>query len=202
MSRKAAFVDRDGTLNEMVYDETHGLLDSPRRPEQVVLVKGAGAFLKGLRDLGYLIVIVTNQPGVAKGTLTLAELDAVNARLAELLAKDGGSWDDLLFSPYHPSGGPWARREFVKDSDLRKPKPGMLLAAAQKHGIDLAESWMIGDGLVDVQAGCAAGTRTVLVTSLNITQIEQFFVLKDGRPDIVAANLGEALSAIAGSSEA
>lgn len=186
--KKAAFVDRDGTLNEMVYDATHGLLDSPRRPEQVEPARHAARFLQGLRDLGYFIVIVTNQPGIAKGTLTLPELAAVNGRLAERLAPAG--WDDLRFCPHHPA--------FGSDCACRKPKPGLLTQAAADHGIDLAQSWMIGDGLVDVQAGRSAGCRTVLVTKLKISVVERFFDTTGAEPDFLAADLLGALDAIAG----
>lgn len=188
--KKAAFVDRDGTINEMVYDVTHGTMDSPRRPEQVSLMKNAAAFLNGLRELGYTIIIVTNQPGISKGTLTRAELDAVNRRIAELLAP--AKWDDLKFCPHHP--------DFGSVCDCRKPKPGMLLEAAKQHGIDLAQSWMIGDGQVDVAAGTDAGCRTMLVTKLKISQVEKFFDTNGVEPDAVAPNLKEALEIIAGRS--
>lgn len=194
--RSAVFVDRDGTLNEMVYDEVHGILDSPRKPGQVVPMAGAGAFLKGLRAAGYVIVIVTNQPGIAKGTLSLDDLESVNDRLAELLAEDGGSWDHLEYSPYTTQAGPWARQEFVKDSECRKPKPGMLLRAAREHGLDLARSWMVGDGLVDVQAGRAAGCRTILLSKVRVSHIEKFIDLEGSEPDYVAASLLECLDII------
>ncbi len=180
----------------MVYDEVHGLLDSPRKPDQVVLMPGAGAFLKGVRELGYRIVVVTNQPGIAKGTLSLSDLEAVNQRLAELLAQEGGRWDELEFSPFTTKPGPWARPEYVRDSDCRKPRPGMLMRAAEKLNLALADSWMVGDGLVDVQAGRAAGCRTILLTTVKIQEIERFINVRDSEPDVVAANLGEVLQII------
>ncbi len=188
MMKRAVFVDRDGTLNEMVFDPDHGLLDSPRRPEQVTLMKNAAKFIDGLRQLGFFIVVVTNQPGVSKGTLTLPELDAVNQRLADLLKP--AHWDDLRFCPHHP--------EFGSPCDCRKPKPGMLMAAARDHGIDLSQSWMVGDGLIDVQAGRAAGCKTVLVTKLKISVVERFFDTGGAEPDEVAPNLMSALEIIAG----
>lgn len=172
---KAVFIDRDGVLNEMVFDETHGLLDSPRRPEQVRLVPGAGRFLRDVHALGYRIIVVTNQPGIAKGTLTLAQLHAVNNRLLELAGQEGGAWDDLQYCPHHPECGPGSMPEYVCVCECRKPKPGLLVTAAHEYGLDLSQSWMIGDGLVDVQAGKAAGCRTILVTRLKLEQVERLF---------------------------
>lgn len=188
----ALFLDRDGILNEMVYDPTHGLFDSPRRPEQVRAVAGAGAFLCEARARGFFLSVVTNQPGVAKGTLTLAELGAVHARLAELLARDGGRWDELRFCPHHPAAGPGADPAYVRCCDCRKPAPGMLLAALREHGLDAGSSWMIGDGLNDVQAGRAAGCRTILIARLKIEQIERFVEL-GAEPDDVVPDLRAAL---------
>lgn len=188
--KKAVFIDRDGTLNEMVYDETHGLLDSPRRPEQVRLVKGAASFLRGVGKLGFATVVVTNQPGVAKGTMTLDDVYAVNRRVARLLAAEHAEWDDIRFCPHHPKG---KRRGFAKSCSCRKPKPGMLTDAAGDLGLSLKGSWMIGDGLSDMQAGRAAGCRTILVTKLKLDQVERFFELKHARPHFVARDLAGAL---------
>lgn len=190
---KAVFIDRDGTLNEMVYDETHGLLDSPRRPEQVRLAKGAAEFLRGLKSAGFLTVVVTNQPGIAKGTMTLGELYAVNRKIARLLDGKHAEWDDLCFCPHHPKG---MKRAFAKKCGCRKPKPGMLIQAAKVHGVDLRNSWMVGDGLNDIQAGHAAGCRTILVTKLKLDQVEHFFALKDAKPTAIAVDLKKALEII------
>jgi len=194
--KRAVFIDRDGVLNEMVYDANHGLLDSPRRPGQVRMIKGAGSFLKKVRDAGYLAIVATNQPGVAKGTLTIEELVAVNDELSRQLAEEGGAWDDLYFSPFHPEPGPEGRPEYARLTDCRKPGPGMLIQAAAKYGLDLRTSWMIGDGIVDVQAGRAAGCRTILITSLKTSQIEQFVDMKDAMPDAVVSNLAKAWDVI------
>ncbi len=195
--QKAVFVDRDGTLNAMVYDATHGLLDSPRRPEQVTLVEGAGEFLSVLRNAGFRIEVVTNQPGLAKGTMTAEELDAVNDRLAELLAADGGAWDALHYCPHHPEG---VVDTYIGVCDCRKPKPGMLLAAAAERNIDLASSWMIGDGLNDVQAGRAAGCRTILVVKLKSEHLQKFVEEPDSEPDATVESLGAAAVFVLGNS--
>jgi len=194
--RKAIFIDRDGVLNDMTYDSVHGLLDSPRKPDQVYLIKGAADFLKGVRELGYYTVVVTNQPGIAKGTLSEEDLVAVNQRLADLLKEGGASWDELRHSPFHPDGGPMGREEYIKSTACRKPEPGMLLDAAKEADIDLAASWMIGDGLTDVQAGRSAGCKTILLTKLKISHIEAFLDLEGAHPDYIAATMIDALDVI------
>jgi histidinol-phosphate phosphatase family protein len=200
MGTKAIFLDRDGTLNEMVYDETHGLLDSPRRPEQVVLMDGVAAFMREARESGYKLVVVTNQPGIAKGTLTLTDLDLVNGRLAELMKLEGAWWDALFFCPHHPKGQPGVASPYVMDCDCRKPKPGMLLRAAAELDIDLHASWMVGDGLNDIQAGNTAGCRTVLVTSLKLEQIQRFLSLDQVAPTSIAPDMNRVAKQLVASS--
>lgn len=196
--KKAVFIDRDGTLNEMVYNDTHGLLDSPRRPDQVRLIPGAAHFMREVRGWHWPVIVVTNQPGIAKGTLTLADLQAVNRRLTELLAVEGAGWDALYFCPHHPQGGTDGNREQARDCDCRKPKPGLLVRAAREHDLDLKSSWMVGDGLNDVQAGHAAGCRAILVSRLKLEQVERFFQMDNCLPDAIAADLPAALEIIHG----
>jgi len=196
LQKKAVFIDRDGVLNEMVYDEDHGIMDSPRLPEQVVMIAGAGEFVRAVRELGFLAVVATNQPGIAKNTLTPENLAAVNERLAELMRAEGGQWDALKFCPHHPDGGYNPRREYVMKCECRKPRPGMLLEAAMEMNIALDRSWMIGDGLTDIQAGHAAGCRTILMTQLKIGQVERFFHTDGREPDYICRDLAGALSII------
>lgn len=195
---KAVFIDRDGTLNRMVYDETHGVLDSPRRPEQLEPIPGAGAFIKSVKSLGYLVIVVSNQPGLSKGTLTVDELETLNVKLRAALEAEGAAWDDCMYAAYHPDHKATVGVGPEYSPDYRKPKPGMLLAAASRHDIDLKNSWMIGDGLVDVQAGHAAGCHTILVTTLKMEQIERFLNMENACPDYVVPNLDEALQHIGG----
>ena len=196
LPRPAVFLDRDGTLNEMVYDDAHGMMDSPRKPSQIRMIRNAGRFLRSLEKLGYLRIVVTNQPGIAKGTLTQERLAAVNRRLAGMVEKDGGRWDDIRFCPHHPKVARGRGAAYRKRCTCRKPAPGMLLEAAAEHGINLGASWMVGDGLNDVQAGNAAGCRSILITRLKIDQVEKFFELKHGMPFAVARDLNEALRII------
>jgi len=151
----AVFLDRDNTL---IHDP--GYL---RDPGQVRLVDGAADALKRLRGGGYMLVVVSNQSGVARGYLTEEDVAAVHRRMLELLAERGAGVDRIYYCPY--LDGPEAVIEaYRRDSELRKPRPGMLLLAARELGIDLSRSWMIGDSERDVDAGRAAGCRAILVT--------------------------------------
>jgi D-glycero-D-manno-heptose 1,7-bisphosphate phosphatase len=154
--RPAVFVDRDNTL---IRDP--GYLRDVGRVE---LLPGVAEALRRLRAAGYPVVVVSNQSGVARGYLSEQEVDAIHDRMRGLLAGHGAGVDAIYYCPYFD--GPEAiRTEYRIDSDLRKPKPGMLLLAARDHAIDLSRSWMIGDSERDVQAGRAAGCRTILLSS-------------------------------------
>jgi D-glycero-D-manno-heptose 1,7-bisphosphate phosphatase len=156
----AVFVDRDGVLNELVSDPTSGRPESPLAPEDVATVAGAAGAVRELSAGGYLVVGVSNQPAAAKGVVDLARLESVQARVLELLERDGARFDGFEICFHHPAG---TVAELTRECDCRKPAPGMLLAAAASLGIDLGASWLVGDSDVDVEAGKAAGCRTVLI---------------------------------------
>jgi len=151
--RRAVFLDRDGTLNVDT-----GYVS---RPQDVRLVPGAAAGARSLARAGFALVIASNQSGIARGLMTEAQADAVDARLLELLAEHGVTIEATYRCP-HLVGGPVAR--YAVECECRKPRPGMLVQAARELGLDLARSWMVGDGDRDVDAGLAAGTRAVLIT--------------------------------------
>lgn len=154
--QKAIFLDRDGTIN--VFD---GLIV---KPEQIRLVDDAAQAIREINSSEYLAVCVTNQPVIARGDVTFEELDAIHARLDGLLGEQGAYLDDLFFCPHHPDKGfVGERAEFKIECDCRKPKPGLLLRAAQKYNIDLSKSYMIGDTERDVEAGRAAGCTSLIV---------------------------------------
>lgn len=158
--RVAAFLDRDGVLNEGVPDPESGLIESPLRVEDVRLLPGVAAALRELVEAGYALVCASNQPAAAKGKFSLGELVAVHERMIELLAREGVSLDGSLLCPHHPEG---VVAELSGPCACRKPAPGMLLDAASVLGLDLDTSWMVGDTDADMQAGRAAGCRTVLI---------------------------------------
>jgi D-glycero-D-manno-heptose 1,7-bisphosphate phosphatase len=151
---RAIFLDRDNTI--IANDEYLG------DPSAVRLVKGAASAISSLRGLGYKIVVVTNQSGVARGLFGEADVEAVHVRLAELVKQtaNGAEIDRFYYCPYLEGA---AIEKYNVDHPWRKPKPGMLLAAAKDMGLDLELCWMVGDAERDVAAGKAAGVRTILI---------------------------------------
>jgi histidinol-phosphate phosphatase family protein len=156
----AAFFDRDGVVNELVPDTTTGVPESPLTPDDVALMTGVVVALGRLRNVGYLLIGISNQPAAAKGIVTLDQLRSVQTRVEELLRAAQVEPDGFRLCFHHPDG---VVTELAQTCDCRKPAPGMLLDAAFELDIDLPNSWMIGDTDVDVAAGAAAGCRTVLV---------------------------------------
>jgi D-glycero-D-manno-heptose 1,7-bisphosphate phosphatase len=180
MASAAVFFDRDGTLIE-----DPGYLN---HPDQVKLLDGTAEALKELKLLGYKTVVVSNQSAVARGIVSEEMLQRIHERLKEVLAQKGASLDGIYYCPYYPEG---VIPQYCKDSDWRKPKPGMLLAAAEDMDIDLTASWMVGDQPSDVGAGRNAGCRTILIRSEPAS-----YEPEAPRPDYVAVNLREAVNMI------
>lgn len=158
-ARRAVFLDRDGVINEPVWDPQDGAWESPLRPEDVRLVPGARDALQSLSQFGRLVV-VSNQPGAAKGKTTMAGLDATHERIIECLGTAAGSITLWSYCHHHPRA---IDPQLRKSCSCRKPSPGMLQEAAAALGIDLAASWMIGDTDADMEAGHRAGCKTILV---------------------------------------
>jgi D-glycero-D-manno-heptose 1,7-bisphosphate phosphatase len=188
---RAAFVDRDGTINQLVPDPHTGRPESPLRTEDVALIPGAAAALTRLAAGGWLLVGVSNQPAAAKGTVSLEQLARVQARVLELLAAEGASFDDFRICRHHPDG---VVPELARPCDCRKPAPGMLLEAAQKLDIDLERSWMIGDTDGDVLAGAAAGCRTLQLGQ----EASAHKRTGSARPDAVSPDLEAAAALLLG----
>lgn len=191
--KRGVFLDRDGVINQMVYDAEHGTIDSPAHPDQFQIVPGAAAAVRTLNDSGLPVVVVSNQPGIAKGKMTAALLDAITRKMNAELAAAGARLDGIYYCRHHPDA---ALPEYRVRCECRKPKPGLLRRAADELGITLADSWMIGDGLVDLQAGKAAGCVTVWLGTFKC-DFCRLAHEKDAVPDWVAANLGEAAQMIA-----
>lgn len=154
--RKAIFLDRDGTINEN--------MDIHPTVEDFKLLPGVADAIRMINQSHYLAVVVTNQPMLAKGFLSFDQLETIHKKMETLLGEEQAYLDRIYFCPHHPDKGFKGEvKELKCECDCRKPKPGMLLKAAQDLNIDLANSWMIGDSQIDVDAGKAAGCKTLLL---------------------------------------
>ncbi|WP_439444783.1 D-glycero-beta-D-manno-heptose 1,7-bisphosphate 7-phosphatase [Mediterraneibacter faecis] len=154
--QKAIFLDRDGTINKYV-----GFL---RNIEQFELLSGVSEAIRKINQSGYLAVVVTNQPVIARGEVTYTELQEIHNKMETILGKDGAYLDGIYFCPHHPDKGFEGEvKELKINCNCRKPNPGLLLQAASDFNINLEQSWMIGDGKNDIQAGKNAGCKTVLI---------------------------------------
>lgn len=158
--KRAVFLDRDGVLNDLVYDRSEGRSSSPISARELRVFPFVADSVKRLKDMGFLVIVISNQPGVAKRQFTQSELKRMDAKIRRDLASKGTSLDGEYYCLHSPDG---LVKELRVSCDCRKPKPGLLLKAAKERGIDLAKSYFVGDGLIDVQAGKSAGCKTILV---------------------------------------
>ena len=154
--QKAVFLDRDGTINKYV-----GFL---RDIDDFELLPGAAEAIRKINRSGYLAVVVTNQPVVARGEVMVERLNEIHNKMETLLGSEGAYVDAVYYCPHHPDKGFEGEVPEMKiDCECRKPKPGMLLKAAEAYNIDLSQSWMVGDGKHDIGAGLAAGCHSALI---------------------------------------
>lgn len=154
--QKAVFLDRDGTINRYV-----GFL---RSVDEFELIPGVPQAIRKINQSGYLAIVVTNQPVIARGEVSPTQLHEIHNKMETLLGREGAYLDAIYYCPHHPHKGyPGEITELKIECDCRKPKPGMLLQAAEDYNIDLTNSWMVGDSENDVAAGKAAGCYTALL---------------------------------------
>lgn len=166
--QKAVFLDRDGTIN--IYK---GFL---KNIDEFELIPGAAEAIKKINASGYLAIVVTNQPVIARGEVTRGELDEIHNKMETLLGLEGAYLDGIYFCPHHPHKGYEGEIPELKlECECRKPKPGMLFKAAEDFNIDLSQSYMIGDGENDIKAGNAAGCRTVLINGIGTDHKDDTF---------------------------
>jgi D,D-heptose 1,7-bisphosphate phosphatase len=193
MSR-AVFLDRDGVINE------GGVLVT--RPEQLRIVRGAPEAIRLLKEAGFKVIVVTNQPVIARGLCTEDEVKEILQKMVNDLGEAGKLIDGIYYCPHHPETGhedipEWAKKYRV-DCTCRKPKPGMLLKAAQEHEIDIHSSFFIGDSTRDIMAGKSAGCKTLLVK----TGYAGKDGLYDAKPDAAAEDILDAAKLVVKTAEA
>lgn len=182
--QRAVFLDKDGTLIEDVPYNVD--------PARIRLLPGAAEGLRAMHRAGFLLIVVSNQSGVARGLFPEAALAAVEERLRALLAEIGVPLAGFYYCPHHPDG---LVPEYAVSCLCRKPSHGLLVRAGHEHGIDRAASWLVGDILDDIEAGHGAGCRTILIANGGETLWE---LSPDRTPDHVATDLEEAARIIGG----
>ncbi len=186
MSEKAIFLDRDDTLIE-----DPGYISSP---DQVKLLDGAAEALIKLKELGYKLIVVSNQSAVARGIVSEKTLGKIHDQLKQLLAEKNAFLDRIYYCPYHPDG---VVQKYRKESNNRKPNPGMLLTAAKDMDIDLGQSWCIGNSISDIGAGQRAGCKTIMIdVPSHKKQPDPGLDQKGITPDYKGVNLREAVNII------
>jgi D,D-heptose 1,7-bisphosphate phosphatase len=186
--QKAILLDRDGVINEMVYYQDHGFVDSPFKSSQVKIINGVPQAISLLHSLGFIVVIVSNQPGIAKGNFSEKMFVQITSRMHHLLKKEDAVVDDEFYCLHHPNG---KIKKYTLVCNCRKPKTGLIRQAKSKHDIDLKKSFFIGDGIVDMLAAKKIGCKSIFVGNLNSTLLT-LFKEKKAYPDHVAKNLLDA----------
>lgn len=191
MTRRAVFIDRDGTISEEV-----GYINHPSRFR---LFPYAASAIKLLNDRGWLAVIITNQAGVARGYFSETMIQTVHGNLQQDLRDDGAHVDAIYYCAHHPSVG---EPPYRQDCDCRKPKPGLVNRAASELDIALAQSWMVGDRYSDIELARNAGVHAALVLSgYGRGEWESQRASWKYQPDLVSENLLEAVTAITASAD-
>ena len=195
--RPAIFLDRDGTLNEIVYNDNTEQLDSPLCVDEFRFLPGAVEALKKLSDLGYQLIVVTNQPAAAKGKVSLLELYRINAAMDNALLAEGVRLSAIMMCPHHPQGSPelCREKELIRECECRKPESLLIRRAIEKLNVDVTRSYFVGDSFVDVLAGRRESIKTVFLGSFKCDVCGR---LDGAPPDMIfrdlrgfAAHLGE-----------
>jgi D-glycero-D-manno-heptose 1,7-bisphosphate phosphatase len=191
-SQRAVFLDRDGVINGLVYHRDASIVDSPFTTGQFRVLPRVPRAIRLLNDLGLPVIVVSNQPGIAKGHFDAATLRSFDRKLKAALTTAGARLDAVYYCLHHPQA---IVHKLRKRCSCRKPGTGMLTQAARELGIDLANSYMVGDGLTDIEAGSRAGCRTVFVGRWKCEHC-QFIQPHCLRPNLIAKDLYDAVKLI------
>jgi histidinol-phosphate phosphatase family protein len=159
---KYIFLDRDGVINKQGGKLTKDALNFHKGQEDIELIEQSAQAIKLLNENNFTIIVITNQPGIARGIVTVEQVEQMNNKLIELLQQQGATINKIYYCPHHPIKG--VNPQYTKECDCRKPKPGMILQAKKDFNIeDLSKYYMIGDKIGDIKTGDLAGCKTILV---------------------------------------
>jgi D-glycero-D-manno-heptose 1,7-bisphosphate phosphatase len=190
----AVFLDRDGVINRLAFFPELGIIDSPLNPSQFRLIPGAAEAIRNFNSLGLKVIIVSNQPAIAKGKMSEELFDKIRSKMKTLLEKKGAHVDAEYYCFHHPHA---KRQKFKAVCDCRKPKPGLILQAKQDFGLDTSKCYMIGDGLLDIKAGHAVGCKCILIGELKCDLCRRMEAMQV-KPDLIAPSLLAASKIIEG----
>jgi D-glycero-D-manno-heptose 1,7-bisphosphate phosphatase len=182
------FLDRDGVINQLVFFPEFGLIDSPMNPAQFKLMPGAAEAIKNFNMLGLKVVIISNQPGIAKGKMTEQLFEQIRRKMKLLLEKNGAHIDAEYYCLHHPNA---KLPELKVICNCRKPKPGLILKAITELGLARNRCYMIGDGLTDIKAASSAGCKSIFIGDFKCDICRQMEVMAV-KPHFIASNLLEA----------
>jgi len=183
-ARRAVFLDRDGVINKINYDDDLGLC-TPHTPEDFRFLPNVPESIKKINDMKFAAVVVSNQPDISKGRLSIKNHEKINEKMVTGLKGSGARLDGVYYC-FHKS---------EDDCECRKPKPGMLERAAETIGINLIKSYVIGDSLADIEAGEALKCRTILLANPRL-DILNIMAERGVKPDYIVKDLGEAVELI------
>jgi D-glycero-D-manno-heptose 1,7-bisphosphate phosphatase len=185
MMNRAVFLDRDGVINEVVYFPEMGLPDSPLNPKQFKLLPGAAKAIRILNNLGLKVIVVSNQPAIAKGKMTAELFEQVRLKMKTALEKKGAHIDGEYYCFHHPQA---KLAKYKVDCDCRKPKAGLIIKASRDFNLKPEQCYAIGDSLTDVEAGKAAGCETFLIGNSKC-DLCKLMREKDIKPDHIVPSL-------------
>lgn len=192
MKRGAVFLDRDGVINSHVYNPEFGTVDSPAHPDDFVLLPGAAQAIAELNQMGLPVIVVSNQPGIAKRKFNSALLAAMTEKMHAETRAAGGCVDGVYYCLHHPQS---LLPEYKVNCDCRKPNPGLLIQAAEELELDLAKSYMVGDGVTDILAGASAGTTTIFISARKCYICDEL-VRQNAKPTLIVTTLLDAVKDI------
>ena len=188
MKNKAIFLDRDGVINKLVYHRDEGIIDTPFTESQFKIVESVPTAILKLQKAGYKIIIISNQPGIAKGYYTMKTFEKIKAKMRLVLEKKRVVIDDEFYCLHHPTA---KKIKYRKRCECRKPGIGLIRKASITHHIDIKNSYFIGDGIVDLQAAKKAGCKSIFIGNVNST-LSAILKKKKLNPIYIAHDLQEA----------
>ncbi len=191
---QAVILDRDGVINEIIYFPDTGMPDSPLNPKQFKLLPGSAEAIKRFNELDLKVILVSNQPAIAKGKMTRKLFEQIRLKMKTELEKAGAHIDGEYYCFHHPQA---ALKKYKTNCDCRKPLPGLILKACKDFDLNPRRCYAIGDSISDIEAGKAAGCKTILLGRLKC-DLCRLMEEKDIKPDAIFSDLLEASKNIRG----